>query len=66
MAEWDKLQEHFETRTVDLRAEVDRLNRALTDAKVAELNKITSLEQMLTEAKQKAAQHEVWGMKSVE
>ena len=66
MAEWDKLQEHFETRTVDLRAEVDRLNRALTDAKVAELNKITSLEQLLTEAKQKAAQHEVCAMNSVE
>ena len=59
MAEWDKLQEHFESRTVDLRAEVDRLNKALTDAKLDEQTKTTDFEQMLTAAKQKAAQQEV-------
>ena len=59
VAEWDKLQEHFETRTVDLRAEVDRLNKALTESKIKEQSKEADFEQHLMGLKQKIAEQEV-------
>lgn len=55
VSEWDKLQEHFENRTVDLRSENDRLNKALTEAKIKEQSKEAEFEPKLAEAQQRAA-----------
>ena len=59
MSEWDKLQEHFEQRTLHLRTEVDRLNKTLTDTKIKEQTKEAEFEQLLMGIKQKAAEQEV-------
>ena len=59
VSEWDKLQEHFEQRTEDLRREVDRLNKALTDMQIVKQSRETELEHLLIDAKQKASEQQV-------
>ena len=59
MSEWDKLQEHFEQRTLDLRTEVERLNRTLTEAEITRQSKEAEFEQLLIVANQNASEQEV-------
>ena len=59
MSEWDKLQEHFEQRILDLRTEVERLNKALTEAEIMKLSKEGEFERLLIAANQKASEQEV-------
>lgn len=58
VSEWDKLQEHFEQRTLDLRAEVERLNKTVMEADIMKQSKEAEFEQLLIAAKQKASEQE--------
>lgn len=56
--EWQKLQEHFETRIADLQTERDRLAKEMTELKITEESKQRDFEKMLMNSKKKASDEE--------